>query len=894
MSALPLRHGEANHARNARLRTIFDVSPFGIAASDPDGFIVESNAAYQRMLGYSGDELRRMRFSELSEPSVFAENQRVFAEMAAGLRDDYTIEKTYRRKDGATIWARVTARAIRDEHGELEYSVAMVEDITERRRMAKALVDSEERHRSLLEALPLIVYRADPHPPFATHYVSPAVRMLGYSLDEWLRSDSTWFDAIHPEDRERVVTQTNAAMRERRAFVSEYRMIARDGSVRWFHDFGDFLYDDHGPTAWQGLMLDITERKNAEVALKQSEELFRSLTEDTAELITILSATGDFTYVSPSVERILGWSPMELLGRNVSEVVHPSDLPTLQSTIADVATAPGKSRMLTGRVRHRDGSWRVIEGSGTNLLDHPVVRGIVSNARDVTDRIAAEEALKFQAHLLDTVEQAVVAVDSENRILYWNRHAEQLLGWTSAEAIGRRHQDFVLHQPTSDDAAYFARTITTRTSQSRERTLQRKDGSTFTAGGTTSPLFAADGAVRGVVIVFTDVTGRLQLEDQLRQSQKMDAVGKLAGGIAHDFNNLLTVIIGRAEFMRASGPTGSEWLRDVDEVRDAARRAAALTRQLLAFSRKQMLQPKHLQLNEVVDGLAPMLQRLIGEDIELVTRPSADTATVYADPGQLEQVLVNLVVNARDAMPHGGAIVITTRNQDIAPGSEFSRNNDDASGAFVVLSVTDTGVGMDDDTVSRIFEPFFTTKDVGQGTGLGLSMVYGIAKQSGGFITVRSRPNKGSSFELYLPAVADERVTATAAPPLAAYRGTETILLVEDSDAVRNLAKRILRGLGYTVLTAHDGREALELTSTDHSRIDLLLTDVVMPNMCGRQLAEAITTRRPSIKVLYMSGYTDDVIIQKGVNERGADFIEKPFTAALLGERVRKRLDGQR
>ena len=890
--ALPVRPGEANNARNARLRAIFDVSPFGIAASDPDGYIVESNAAYQRMLGYSAEELRSMRFADLSEPTAFAENARVFGEMVAGLRDQYTVEKTYLRKDGTTLWARVTARAVRDERGALEYSVAMVEDISDRRRMAQALADSEERHRTLLESLPLIVYRCDPEPPFATHYVSPAVRILGYSLDEWLRSDSAWVDSIHPGDRQRVIDETDAARRERRKFVCEYRMIARDGNVRWFHDYGEFLYDDHGPTAWQGLMLDITERKQAELALKQSEELFRSVTEHTAELISIFSMDGRFSYVSPSVERILGWSASELIGRNIADIVHPADFAMVGTRIGGVVEGRGEGTLMTARVRHRDGSWRVLEGSATNLLDHPVVRGIVSNARDVTARVAAEEGIRFQAHLLDTVEQAVVALDVEGRIRYWNRSAERLLGWTAIEAIGQRYIDFVLHEPTAADSAFFSRVIGSRAGQARERTMRRKDRSTFTAGATASPLLDAAGKVEGVVTVFNDITTRLQLEDQLRQSQKMDAVGKLAGGIAHDFNNLLTVIIGRAEFLRMSGPDGVEWLRDVEEVRDAAGRAASLTRQLLAFSRKQMLQPKQLRLNDVIDGMLPMLQRLIGEDIDLVTRPTQAGTTVHADPGQVEQVLVNLVVNARDAMPHGGVVVISTRSQTINTASELSLKNDAASGDFVVLSVTDSGVGMDEATVSRIFEPFFTTKELGKGTGLGLSTVYGIAKQSGGFITVRSRPGAGASFELFLPAITDEQPNiATVAAPRAEHRGTETILLVEDEDSVRQLAKRILRGLGYTVLTARDGREALELASTDESRIDLLLTDVVMPNMCGRQLAEAMVARRPSLKVLYMSGYTDDVIIQKGLDERGEGFIEKPFTAAALAERVRGRLD---
>jgi PAS domain S-box-containing protein len=525
----------------------------------------------------------------------------------------------------------------------------MVEDITERHRMAQALADSESRHRSLLESLPIIVYQSDPNPPYATHYVSPAVHILGYSLDEWLRSDTTWVDSLHPDDRERVLAESEAAKRQRRAFRSEYRLIDRNGNTRWFHDYGDFLYDDSGATKWQGIMLDITERKHAEL---------------------------------------------------------------VQS----------------------------------------------------------------------------------------------------------------------------------------------------------------------------------QLEEQLRQSQKMDAVGKLAGGIAHDFNNLLTVIIGRAEFMRMSSPGSADWTRDLDEIREAAGRAASLTRQLLAYSRKQLLQPKVLQLNDVVGGLSPLLCRLIGEDIELVQRPGAGVAAIHADPGQLEQVVINLCVNARDAMPHGGVIMIETRSEAVDPGSPVSLSNDGVSGRFSVLSVTDTGVGMDERTASRIFEPFFTTKAIGQGTGLGLSMVYGIVKQSGGFITVRTRLGVGSTFELYLPVVREKKESIAPAMPLVGG-GTETILLVEDSDAVRLLAESILRRLGYTVLTARDGQEGLALSASHSGCIDLVLTDVVMPKMSGRELAELITAQRPGVRILYMSGYTDDVIIRKGLHDPSASFMEKPFTNASLAERVRQRLD---
>jgi two-component system, cell cycle sensor histidine kinase and response regulator CckA len=889
---IPLPSAVPPADRDARLRAIFDFSPFGIAASDRNGLIVESNAAYQRMLGYTAAELHGRRFIELSDPDAGAENARVFAEMVAGTRDQYVVEKAYRRSDGRTVWARVSATAVRDATGVLEYSVAMVEDITERRRMAQALADTEQRHRSLLESLPVIIYESDPDPPYATHYVSSAVHILGYSLEEWLRSETTWVDSLHPDDRDRVLAESETAKRERRPFQSEYRLIARDGAERWFHDHGDFLYDDSGAIAWRGIILDITERKHAELKLRRSEELFRSLTEQTSELITIFGADGTFKYVSPTAERVLGWTPDDLLGRLMAEILHPDDVETAGRVMESIASAPGQSAPHSIRVRHKNGSWRVLEGTGTNLLDHPVIRGIVSNARDVTDRVAAEEGLRFQAHLLDTVEQGVLACDREGRILYWNRGAERILGWRREDVIGRRYSEVIAAGAHPDNPRLFEAVVSGEGSRSGVRTLTRRDGTSIVASGTASPLIGASGAIEGLVGVFTDITAQRQLEDQLRQSQKMEAVGKLAGGIAHDFNNLLTVIIGRAEFMRMAARGGGDWTSDLEEIREAAGRAASLTRQLLAYSRKQLLQPKVLQLNDVVDALAPMLTRLIGEDVELVQHHGTDIPAIHADPNQLEQVVVNLAVNARDAMPSGGVLTIASRSETVASGSELSLANGGASGCFCVLSVTDTGVGMDETTASHIFEPFFTTKEVGQGTGLGLSMVHGIVNQSGGFITVRSRLGMGTTFDLYLPALAAEESDAPkTGPSLAGRGGTETILLVEDSDAVRVLAQSVLRRLGYTVLTARNGDEALALAASHGGAIDLVLTDIVMPGMSGRELAEAIVARRPGVRVLYMSGYTDDVIIRKGLKDPGASFIEKPFTTASLADRVRQRLD---
>jgi signal transduction histidine kinase len=381
--------------------------------------------------------------------------------------------------------------------------------------------------------------------------------------------------------------------------------------------------------------------------------------------------------------------------------------------------------------------------------------------------------------------------------------------------------------------------------------------------------------------------------EQLRQSQKLESVGQLAGGIAHDFNNLLTVITGYIDLSLRRLKPDDPLSRNLDEVKKAAERAASLTQQLLAFSRKQVLEPKVIDLNDVVTDTDKLLRRLIGEDIHLVTMRDPGLWRVKADPGQLSQVIVNLAVNARDAMPRGGKLTIETRNVYLDE-AYAGRHMAVRPGAYVMLAVTDTGTGMDAETQKHIFEPFYTTKEIGKGTGLGLSMVYGVVKQSGGNIWVYSEQGQGTTFKIYLPRVEEGVVEAQAAatlPELA--RGTETILLVEDEDMVRRLLRDILEMEGYTVLVAHDGDEALRACERHEGPIHLLLTDVVMPGMSGRQLVERLTEHCADVKVLYMSGYTDDAIVHHGVLDAGTNFLQKPFTPDAVVRKVREVLDAQ-
>ena len=436
-------------------------------------------------------------------------------------------------------------------------------------------------------------------------------------------------------------------------------------------------------------------------------------------------------------------------------------------------------------------------------------------------------------------------------------------------------------------------TYTDRQYDDVEATWKRRDGHLLTVQLSVRAVRDGTGHVEYYETFVRDVTDQRRLQQQLLQSQKMEAVGRLAGGIAHDFNNLLTVITSYSDLLLEDLGTDDPKRSDVEQVRKAADGAAALTRQLLAFSRQQVVEPRVVSLNAVVESLQKILRRVLGEDVELAATPGPDLGAVRADVGQLEQVLMNLAVNARDAMPTGGKLTIETGNVEHDPA--FARGHGAAAvRQFVMLAVTDTGVGMDEATKARIFEPFFTTKEPGKGTGLGLATVYGIVQQSGGFIWVYSEPGHGTTFKIYLPRVdaPAEGVAVTAVAPVG--RGTETVLLAEDAAAVRAVARQVLERQGYTVLEAPDGELALHLAQRHSGPIHLLLTDVVMPGMSGRQLADRLAPARPDMKVLYASGYTDDSVVRHGVLEEGMPYLQKPFTPESLARKVRDVLDSSK
>jgi PAS domain S-box-containing protein len=494
--------------------------------------------------------------------------------------------------------------------------------------------------------------------------------------------------------------------------------------------------------------------------------------------------------------------------------------------------------------------------------------------------------------LLDSTAEAIYGIDLHGNCMLANPTCARLLGYADPEQLNGRNMHTLIHhhrsdgRPYSEDECPIVRAIQTRQgTHVKDEVFWRADGTKFDTEYWSYPMWRGKELI-GAVVTFLDISHQKNLEEQLRQAQKMEAMGQLAGGVAHDFNNLLTIINGYGAALLESTPPDDPKREMLQEILKAVERSASLTRQLLAFSRKQVLAPKVLDLNDVVRETEKMLRRVIGADIHLTTTMHSQLGSVKADSGQLEQVLLNLAVNARDAMPQGGKLTIETNNVDL--DEDYARSHADVRpGRYVMLAVTDTGIGMTEEVKRRLFEPFFTTKGPGYGTGLGLAVVHGIVKQSDGTIEVYSEPGMGTSFKIYLPRVEQAAPTAKSWPGLGpAPRGTETLLLVEDDDAVRALARFTLQQCGYTVLEAIDGEEAIRVATNHREKIHLLVTDVVMPGMGGRVLAEQLLTLHPEMKVLYLSGYTDDAVVRHGILHEEVNFLQKPFSTNALAHQV--------
>jgi two-component system, cell cycle sensor histidine kinase and response regulator CckA len=672
------------------------------------------------------------------------------------------------------------------------------------------------------------------------------------------------------------------------------RRVHKDGSQVFVAVTESPLRDADGTVVGVSVIArDVSAERRAEAALQQSEAEFRQLAEAMPQIVWITRADGQNVYFNQRWMDYTGLAPEESLGGGWTKPFHPEDRQRA-SDAWQRATATGGSYSLECRLRRLDGAyrWWLIRGLPMRDAAGQVAKwcGTCTDIDDLklADLATAESERRF-AQVFHTSLMAVAILEAPSeRMIDVNGRCAEFFGFARDEMIGHTTSELGLWADPADRQRLVAGMAGGSTVRG-EAAFRRKDGGTRQALISIETMTHSSGGEDLVLVTLLDTTDQKRLESQFLQSQKMEAVGRLAGGVAHDFNNALGVILGYTELLM---PKAGEAQRNkLEQILKATHRATGLTRQLLAFSRKQVVDPKVLDMNVLLADLEKMIGRLLGEDIDIAIVPSANLGQVKADPGQMEQVVVNLCVNARDAMPDGGLLRIETTNVavDLADPSQHEPM---APGRYVTIAVSDSGCGIEKEMLPKIFEPFFTTKEEGKGTGLGLSMVYGAVKQAGGYVWAYSTVGQGTTFRIYLPRI-DEPVETPRAPeaPMPA-KGSETILLVEDEGSLMDIAHEILEDHGYRVIQAGGAEEAVEVARRHPDTIHLLLTDVVMPGMNGRALADSLRTTRPGLKVLYMSGYTDDIIAHRGVLEPHTFLLTKPFTTLDLLRRVRDALEG--
>ena len=632
--------------------------------------------------------------------------------------------------------------------------------------------------------------------------------------------------------------------------------------------------------------------------------LSNDLLETLPDAIVAVDHNGTIVQVNSQTQELFGYGRDELMGQKIEMLVPDRYRRQHQHHRQNFAEVPKTRRMgadLDLHGRRRNGSEFPVEISlspvstekGTfvfsairDISDRKRIAEELRRANEELHRKTAEQLGEYRARLasiIDSSEDAILSKDLNGIITSWNRGAEHIYGYASEEAIGKHIALLTPNDRTDEIPEILGKIARGETVDHHESVRVTKDGRQLNVSISVSPLRDATDKIVGASVIARDITAQKRSEGQLRQAQKMEAIGRLAGGVAHDFNNILGIINACAEFLRDRIDPAAEPSLYVENIKKASDRGRALTKQLLAFSRTSAIQPRVLDLNERLRDISKLLRPLLGDDVEILIVPKSPMAVVEADPGQLDQIVVNLAVNARDAMPHGGKFILETGSVKL--DEEFADQHQAmASGKYILLMVSDTGTGMDETTMSRIFEPFFTTKETGKGTGLGLATVYGIVKQSAGHILVYSEPGHGTTFKIYLPSaehkigIGSDAEVETVSPK----RRAAIILLVEDDEIMRSLTRQLLQEHGYTVVEADDGKSALEWAESHPDPFDLLLTDVVMRRMSGPELVERLHASRPNLKVVYMSGYTGELIAEREMVKRGITLLEKPFTRTAL------------
>jgi len=752
-----------------------------------------------------------------------------------------------------------------------------------------------EQRISLVNNLPGVVYRG--HRDWSVSFVGgQAEQVTGYTADELMEGGARVGKTIHPSDLDSMKKAIREAVqRKEKEIRMEYRIVHKDGRYRWVADRRQMVYDEQGEFRFvDGMLLDITNRKQAEEALEAAR---KKTEEEKVKTEAIIAAIGDGISIQNRHFRVLYQNEVhkgligEQVGKYCYEAYEKNDHVCEECPVA-MAFRDGEIHTVERRVSTERGM-KVVEITSSALRDAlgNITAGI-ELVRDITVRHRMEEERNRLAMAVDQSAETIIITDREGAIRFVNPAFERITGYAVEEAVGKNPR--VLKSGKQDESFYKKMwSVLSRGEVWTGHFINRKkDGSLYEEDATISPVRDSSGDIVSFVAVKRDVTRMVSLEKQVRMAQKMDAVGTLAGGIAHDFNNVLTVIVGFGEMLKLRIANDPKAVSDLDEILRAAGRAAVLTRQLLTFARRQIIDVVNLDLNQVIADLEKLLRKVTREDIVIKTFPAAMPVMIHTDRGQVEQVVMNLCLNARDAMSEGGQLVIETGVTSLEEGY-LEQYPYMTAGRYAVLSVSDTGIGMDEKTREHIFEPFFTTKGPDKGTGLGLAMVYGIVKQHNGFIHVYSEPGKGTTFRVYFPEVdapADAKVIASQG---VAHGGSETILLAEDNESVRHLTEQTLASFGYKVLIACDGEEAVDIFRRHQNGIAMAVLDVVMPKIGGKQAYDEMVKIQAGLKVLFLSGYSANAIHESFVLLPGISFLQKPFAPDALARKVREVLDGK-
>jgi len=860
---------------------------------DPQGLIVSWNAGAERIKGYTAHEVIGRGFACLFPPEEIIRGRPAEILKMAAASGRHEEQAMRVRRNGSRFLANVTITALRDPAGALRGFSEISRDLTESK-------ESGARYRGLLEAAPDAMVVVDQAGKIVLLNVQ-AEKQFGYRRDELVGQPVK--NIIPKGFAERLIadgTRSAAdALAQQIGTGIELSGRRKDGTEFPIEIMLSPLESTEGILVTAAIR-DITVRKAAERHLAQMEGRYRGLLEAAPDAMVVVDQSGKIVLLNVQAEKQFGYHRDELVGQPVKNIIPEGFAErliadALRSAADALAQQIGTGIELSGR--RKDGTEFPIE-----IMLSPLesTEGILVTAaiRDISVRREADAALRRTSQLLQASQSMAQVggweVDPVDNTMFWTDETYRIHDTSPAEYTPTLATAIQYYAPESipiitaavqeavDHGTPFDLELELITAKDRRIWVHTKGTVTMDQGRTVK-----------ITGVFHDITEQRQLETQLRQAQRLEVVGQLAGGIAHDFNNLLTAIRGYTELVQRKLGPGDQNRADLDQVLGASDRAVELTRQLLAFSRRQVLQPKVVDPGELVAGIAPMLRRLLGEHIELVTYAAPNLGRVKVDPSQFEQIIVNLAVNARDAMPEGGKLRIETTNVEL--GMAYATSHPGVTpGLYVALTVSDTGSGMSEEVKAHIFEPFFTTKEPGKGTGMGLATVYGIAQQSGGSIYLYSEPGYGTSFKIYLPRVDDAAgAVASPVPTAVTPTGSETILLVEDEETVRAYAVRILSEQGYVVLEASSGAAALALVAAHPGPIDLLVTDVVMPGLQGHQLAEQLGDIRPGLRVLYVSGFTESSVVDQGVVGEGIAFLPKPYTVDALGRAVRLVLDKQ-